>query len=57
MADDKMRTWPLKAVPEDVRKTVLDEQARLKKECNCQKSIQSTIYSIIRKFGKQGGEP
>lgn len=50
--EDKLKTWPLKEVPDDVRKIVLEEQAKLKTECKCQKSVQTTIYSIIRKFGK-----
>lgn len=43
----------LKAVPEDVYKIILREQARLKEKCSCQKSQETTVYSIIRKIGKE----
>lgn len=43
----------LKAVPEDVYKIILREQAKLKEKCNCQKSQETTVYSIIRRMADE----
>lgn len=42
----------LRNVPEDIRVILIREQAELKEKCNCQKSLETTIYSIIRQLKK-----
>lgn len=39
----------LRAVPLDVYRIILQEQAEQKVNCNCQFSIEKTIYKLIRK--------
>lgn len=42
----------LRQMPKDIHDYLLGQQMELKKSCNCQKSIETTIYSIIRRFKK-----
>ena len=48
MEDYKPKQLKLK-LPEDVYKIILQEQGKLKEKCNCQKSQETTIYSILRR--------
>ena len=49
MEDYKPKQLKLK-LPEDVYKIILQEQGKLKEKCNCQKSQETTIYSILRRW-------
>lgn len=49
----KPKNSRLRAIPKDVYDTIIDEQAKQKKKCNCQFSIEQTIYLIIRKISRK----
>ena len=40
-------------MPKDIHDILLDAQAEIKKKCDCQFSIEQTIYSLIRKSVKK----
>lgn len=42
----------LRQMPLDLHGYLLTKQAELKIKCNCQMSIEGTMYSLIRKFKK-----
>jgi len=44
----KPKQMRLRNMPQDVRDIIIREQAKLKEKCNCQKSLETTIYSLIR---------
>jgi hypothetical protein len=48
----KPKSYRLREMPKDVYDLIIDEQAKKKKSCNCQFSIESTIYMMLRRAGK-----
>ncbi len=48
----KPKALLLKAVPDDVRKTLLIEQAEHQIKCGCTFSKEKTMYLIARKWAK-----
>jgi len=48
----KPKALLLKAIPEDVRKTILMEQADYQIKCNCTFSKEKTFYLIVRRWAK-----
>jgi hypothetical protein len=49
----KLKQHKLKAIPEDVYRIILEKQLEHKLHCNCQFSIEQTIYKLIRLAGKK----
>lgn len=45
----KPKSIYLKEIPKDVYDILIEEQAYLKKRYHCQRSLSTTIYSIIKK--------
>lgn len=39
----------LREMPEDVRQIILSEQSLLKQSCDCQRSLEFTVYNLIRR--------
>lgn len=50
----KPKNCRLRGIPKDVYDIIIDAQAEKKKNCNCQYSIEQTIYLLIRKVTKNG---
>ncbi len=48
------KQFRLREMPEDVYHILLTTQAEKKKSCNCQFSLEQTIYKIIREFRRNG---
>jgi hypothetical protein len=42
------KTYLLRNIPDDIYTILIREQAELKEKCKCQKSLETTIYSLIR---------
>jgi hypothetical protein len=49
---EKPSTCYLKSIPVDVLDYVKQEQKHIRENCNCQYSLETTIYTIIRKYKK-----
>ncbi len=47
---DKKKPMILRHVPDDVRKILLKNQGVFKAQCNCQFSLPSTIFKIVRSW-------
>lgn len=55
MSEYKPKELRLSKIPEDVYKALLKIQADAKLKCRCQKSLETVIFNLIRKEGKNGG--
>jgi len=53
MSDYKPKNLILRHIPEDVYLALLKIQADAKAKCSCQKSLETVIFNLIRKEGKQ----
>jgi hypothetical protein len=49
----KPKNARLRAIPKEVYDIIIDAQAEQKKKCNCQYSIEQTIYLLIKRVKKQ----
>lgn len=48
----KPKQYRLREMPKDVHQILLSEQATQKSKCNCQFSLEQTMYMLIRKAKK-----
>lgn len=49
----KPKQMRLREVPKDVYDLLLEAQLNQKKKCNCQFSLEQTIYMLVRKGNKR----
>lgn len=49
----KPKSSRLSAIPKDVYDMILEAQLQQKQKCNCQYSIEQTIYLMIRKLKRE----
>ena len=49
----KLHQMRLNAIPDDVRTILLRAQLEKKISCNCQFSLEQTVYMLLRKAGKE----
>lgn len=47
---DKKKTFPMRNMPKSIRDIILKHQLEEKIKCNCTRSMEWTIYSIIREW-------
>lgn len=50
---EKAKKMILRNIPKDVYKIILTEQGKKKVDCECQFSIEQTIYMLIRRAVKE----
>jgi hypothetical protein len=48
----KPKHLQLRGIPKDIYDIVIDAQAEQKKKCNCQYSLEQTIYLLLRRGKK-----
>jgi hypothetical protein len=49
----KPKHLQLRGMPKDVRDIILEFQKEKKQTCNCQFSMEQTVYMIVRKASKK----
>lgn len=47
---EKKKTFPMRNMPKSIRDIILKHQVDEKIKCNCTRSMEWTIYSIIREW-------
>ncbi len=50
MSSEKKKVLPLKNMPDSIKEIILHKQANEKIKCNCVRSLEWSIYAIIREW-------